>query len=73
MAFGPMLSVGRKRRMGLVLGKPNDAAALAAVGEMVRAGTLAPVIDRTYTLAEVPDAMRRYASGEARGKLVIRM
>ena len=73
MAFGPMLSVGRKQRVGLVFGKPNDAAAMKTVGELVQAGTLSPVIDRTYTLAEVPDAMRYYAAGKARGKLLITM
>ena len=73
MALGPMLSVGRKRRMGVVIGKPNDAAAMETVGEMVKVGTLTPVIDRTYTLAEVPEAMRYYAAGKARGKLVIRI
>lgn len=73
IAFGAMLSAGRKRRIGLVMGKPNDAAAMQTVGEMVQARTLKPVIDRTYTLDEVPDAMRRYAAGEARGKLVIRI
>ena len=73
MAFGPLLSVRRKRRMGVVFGRPNDAADMATVGEMVQAGMLVPLIDRTYTLAEVPDAMRYYAAGKARGKLVIRM
>lgn len=73
MVLGPLLSVGRKRRIGLVIGKPNDAAAMTTVGKLVRAGTLVPLIDRTYTLAEVPDAMRYYAAGKARGKLVIRI
>ena len=73
MALGPLLSMGSKRRMGIVMGRPNDAADLATVGELVHAGTLVPVIDRAYTLAEVPDAMRHYAAGKARGKLVIRI
>ncbi|MFN2484161.1 MAG: NAD(P)-dependent alcohol dehydrogenase [Candidatus Limnocylindria bacterium] len=73
MALGPLLSVGRKRRIGVVMGRPNDAADLATVGEMVRAGTLVPLIDRTFTLAGVPEALRIYAAGEARGKLVIRI
>ncbi|MDQ3880769.1 MAG: NAD(P)-dependent alcohol dehydrogenase [Chloroflexota bacterium] len=72
-ALGRLLSVGRNRRMGLVFGRPNDAADLATVAEMVRDGSLVPVIDRTYELGGVPDAMRRYAAGEARGKLVIRI
>jgi NADPH:quinone reductase-like Zn-dependent oxidoreductase len=40
---------------------------------MLVAGTLLPVIDRAFSLAEVPDALRYYAAGKARGKLVIRM
>ena len=70
---GPLLSVGRKRRMGLVIGRPNDAADMATVGELVQLGTLVPVIDRRYTLAEVPEALRYFASGAARGKLLITM
>ena len=70
---GPLLSVGRKRRMGIVFGRPNDAADMATVGELVQAGTLVPVIDRRYALAEVPEALRYFAAGKARGKLVITM
>jgi NADPH:quinone reductase-like Zn-dependent oxidoreductase len=68
---GPLLSVGRNRSMGIVVGRPNDAADLATVGELVRAGTLVPVIDRRYTLAQVPEALHYFAAGKARGKLVI--
>jgi NADPH:quinone reductase-like Zn-dependent oxidoreductase len=68
---GPLLSVGRTRSMGIVVGRPNDAADLATVGELVQAGTLVPVIDRRYTLAQVPEALHNFAAGKARGKLVI--
>jgi NADPH:quinone reductase-like Zn-dependent oxidoreductase len=68
---GPLLSVGRTRSMGIVVGRPNDAADLATVGELVQAGRLVPVIDRRYTLAQVPEALRYFAAGKARGKLVI--
>jgi len=30
-----------------------------------------PVIDRTYTFAEIPDAVRYVEQGHARGKVVI--
>ena len=73
IALGPLLSVGRKRRLGIVMGRPNDATDMATVGELAAAGTLVPVIDRRYTLADVPDAMRYFAAGNARGKLVITM
>jgi NADPH:quinone reductase-like Zn-dependent oxidoreductase len=38
---------------------------------LVEAGKLAPVIDRTYSLSEVPEAIRRLEQGHARGKIVI--
>jgi NADPH:quinone reductase-like Zn-dependent oxidoreductase len=34
-------------------------------------GKLTPVIDRTYPLAEVPEAIRYLEEGHARGKVII--
>lgn len=39
--------------------------------ELVEAGKVTPVIDRTYPLAQVRDAIRHLAAGHARGKVVI--
>jgi NADPH:quinone reductase-like Zn-dependent oxidoreductase len=39
--------------------------------ELIEAGKLTPVIDRTYPLAEVPEAIRYLEEGHARGKIVI--
>jgi NADPH:quinone reductase-like Zn-dependent oxidoreductase len=44
---------------------------LLALKELIEAGKLAPVIDRRYPLAEVPDAIRYLEAGHARGKVVI--
>jgi len=44
---------------------------LAALGQLVAEGKLAPAIDRTYPLRDVPDAFRYFASGQVRGKIVI--
>jgi NADPH:quinone reductase-like Zn-dependent oxidoreductase len=41
------------------------------LAELVGAGQLTPVIDRTYPLAETADAMRRLVAGHVRGKLAI--
>jgi NADPH:quinone reductase-like Zn-dependent oxidoreductase len=70
---GPLLSIGRNRRMGIVIGHANDAADMATVAELLKAGILAPVIDRTYTLAQAPEAFHYFAAGKAQGKLVITM
>ena len=44
---------------------------LLALKELVEAGKVAPVIDRTFPLSEVPDAIRYMRAGHARGKIVI--
>lgn len=44
---------------------------LLTLKELLEAGKVTPVIDRTYTLGEVPESMRYLAEGHARGKVVI--
>jgi NADPH:quinone reductase-like Zn-dependent oxidoreductase len=39
--------------------------------EMMKAGKVTPVIDRLYSLKELPDAIRYLEEGHARGKVVI--
>lgn len=46
---------------------------LALLSEMMVAGTLNPVIDRTYPFHQIPDAIRYVEEGLARGKVVIRV
>jgi NADPH:quinone reductase-like Zn-dependent oxidoreductase len=53
-----------------VSSKPNQAD-LQILKELIDAGKLTPVIDRTHSLSEVPDAIRYLHEGRARGKLVI--
>jgi NADPH:quinone reductase-like Zn-dependent oxidoreductase len=44
---------------------------LEALSRHIEAGQVAPIVDRTYSLAEVPEAMRHLESGNARGKIAI--
>jgi len=44
---------------------------LVTLAGMIEAGTLTPVIDRTYPLIEAPDAIRYLEEGHAGGKIVI--
>jgi len=44
---------------------------LQALKELIEAGKLTPVIDRTYSLSEAPEAIRYLEEGHARGKVVI--
>jgi NADPH:quinone reductase-like Zn-dependent oxidoreductase len=44
---------------------------LAILGDLMQAGTVTPVIDRHYSLSEVPSAIRYSEEGHARGKIII--
>ena len=39
--------------------------------ELLETGKISPVMDRSYTLSEVPEALRYYGKGHARGKITI--
>ena len=72
MAVGPLIRLTGRQRMGLLLSwKPSNLADLAILTAMFEAGTIAPVSDRTYSLREIPDALRYLHEGRACGKLVI--
>jgi NADPH:quinone reductase-like Zn-dependent oxidoreductase len=51
--------------------RTSNTADLVLLGELVDGGRLTPVIDRTYKLAEVPDAVLDVERGHTRGKIVI--
>ncbi|HET8777064.1 MAG TPA: zinc-binding dehydrogenase [Candidatus Limnocylindria bacterium] len=44
---------------------------MAVLADMVEAGTVRPVIDRTFGFEQIPDAIRYLESGQATGKVVI--
>ena len=49
----------------------NSREDLLALKELIEAGKVKPVIDRTYPLSETADAVRYLEEGHARGKVVI--
>ena len=46
---------------------------LAVLSELMEAGDLTPVIDRTYPLSEIPAAIEYSEQGHARGKIIVNM
>ena len=66
LAISPFIS----QRLTTLLAKETHVD-LERLAQIIHAGDLAPVIDRTYPLDEVPDAMRHLEAGQARGKIVI--
>ena len=67
---GPLVSlfVGQRLRGLATKIQKED---LVTLVEMIEAGTITPVIDRTYPLIEAPDAVRHLAEGHAAGKIVV--
>ena len=70
LTMGPLIgrAADKKVRLLVVRSNPED---LLAVAELCQAGTITPVIDRRFPLAEVPDALRYLGEGRAKGKLII--
>ena len=44
---------------------------LISLSPLIEAGDVVPVVDTTYPLADVPEAMRQLEAGHARGKIAI--
>jgi NADPH:quinone reductase-like Zn-dependent oxidoreductase len=58
------------QQLGTFIAREN-AGDLAALRELVEAGTVTSAIDRTYPLAEAAAAVRHLMNGQARGKVVV--
>jgi NADPH:quinone reductase-like Zn-dependent oxidoreductase len=59
------------QRLVMFLADANSTDDMNALRDLMQAGRLTPVIDRQYTLSEVPAAIRYLETGHARGKVVI--
>jgi NADPH:quinone reductase-like Zn-dependent oxidoreductase len=66
LASSPFVS----QDMGMLLAELNKKD-LNALGDLMQAGKVTPVIDRSYKLSEIPAAIRYLEEGHARGKVVI--
>jgi NADPH:quinone reductase-like Zn-dependent oxidoreductase len=66
----PLWSAVLRRRMASFLAETTNED-LTALIELVEAGKVKPVIDRTYSLADAPEAIRYLEQGHVRGKVVI--
>ncbi len=66
----PFRSIGRKQKLiGLMYRETQDL--LVTLTELIEAGKVAPVIDRTYPLDEAADAIRYLELGHVAGKVVL--
>jgi NADPH:quinone reductase-like Zn-dependent oxidoreductase len=66
----PVLSRFVSQRLRMLASKPGQED-LQTLRELIEAGKLTPLIDRTYPLRETPQAIRQLVEGPGRGKIVI--
>lgn len=57
------------RKLSLLLYKANEK--MSRLQEWMKSGKVKPVVERTYALEQVPDAVRDLEQGHAQGKLVV--
>jgi len=62
---------GKEKKVGLGTWKPNRKEDLEYLQQLFESGEVKPVIDKYYSLKEVPEAFRYLQGGHAKGKLVI--
>src|SRR6266496_308750 len=65
-----LLSKFVSQKMGMMLAELNHDD-LAFIADLMQSGKVTPVIDRTYKLGDLPDAIRYLEQGHARGKVVV--
>ena len=66
----PLVSMFAGQRLRGLVAKER-AEDLEAMTRLIESGDVTPVIDRTYALADAPDAIRYLAEGHAAGKVVV--
>jgi len=68
--LGPGISLTGSKNLGFLSARPNRED-LVFMKKLLEAGHVVPVIDRSYPLSEVAEALRYLEEGHARGKVVI--
>ncbi|HEX8218188.1 MAG TPA: NAD(P)-dependent alcohol dehydrogenase [Chloroflexia bacterium] len=70
LLLGPLISRTTGKHIRMLMVRPN-LGDMVYMTELYEAGKVIPVIDRRFTLNEVPDALRYLGEGRAKGKVVI--
>ena len=65
-----LLSPFISQKMSMLMAELNKKD-LTILGDLMQSGKVTPVIDRTYPLSQIAEAIRYLEQGHARGKVVI--
>lgn len=68
--LGPWIRRTTGKKIRILAVRPNIED-VDFVKELIEAGKVTPVIDKTYPLSEVPEAIGYVGEGHAKGKVVI--
>jgi len=71
--LGLFIKVTTGKKIGLGMWKPNKKEDLDFLQELFETGKVKPVIDKTYPLSKIPEAMKRLEKGGVMGKAVVRV
>jgi NADPH:quinone reductase-like Zn-dependent oxidoreductase len=69
LALGPFMSRLYHKHLRIVALKPNKD--LNYMNELFEAGKMLPVIDRAYKLADLPEALGLFGTGDHKGKIIV--
>jgi NADPH:quinone reductase-like Zn-dependent oxidoreductase len=69
---GPLVSMTGKQKVRILSSGP-DQTDLGTVKQLLETGQVRPVIDSSYRLEEIPDALRYFGQGHTHGKIVIKV
>jgi NADPH:quinone reductase-like Zn-dependent oxidoreductase len=73
LILGTLISLFGKKKMGIIAWKPNKKEDLDYVLKLIESGKITPVIDRIYSLYDVPEAFQYFEEGQPQGKVIITM
>jgi len=71
MLFGPWASMFGERKIGAMGVAKVSLDSLATLHQLLSAGKIVPVIDRSYPLAETAKAIQYLVEEHARGKVIV--
>lgn len=71
--LGPLVSLFSRRKMGMLMGKPFAQKDVASLKRLLEEGKVIPVIDKTFPLSQVPEALSYQMGGRTLGKIIVTM
>jgi len=70
LLLGSSIGKSEGKKLSVLMVQPNTKDLLYMTG-LYQARKIAPVIDRSFSLGDVPEALRYLGEGRAKGKIVI--